>query len=68
MLSDEVISAVKEGVFAIHAVEDIDQSLSLLLGVSAGKANTLGRYPKKTVHSLALERLSSFTDMLDGGE
>jgi len=68
MLSDEVVTAVKEGVFAIHAVDDIDQSLSLLLGVSAGKPNTLGRYPKKTVHSLALEKLSSYTDMLDGGE
>lgn len=68
MLSDEVVTAVKEGVFAIHAVDDIDQSLSLLLGVSAGKPNALGRYPKKTVHSLALEKLSLYTDMLDGGE
>jgi len=68
MLSDEVIAAVEEGVFAIHAVEDIDQSLELLLGMPAGKPNSLGRYPRKTVHAMALQKLSLFTDMLEGGE
>lgn len=68
MLSNEVIEAVEQGHFSIHAVEDIDQSLELLMGVSAGKLNRLGRYPKKTIHNLALEKLSSFADMLEGNE
>jgi len=68
MLNDEVIAAVEKGEFAIHAVEDIDQSLTILLGTIAGKPNTLGRYPRKTIHGLALEKLSSYTDMLEGGE
>ncbi|WP_441002674.1 AAA family ATPase [Pseudocolwellia agarivorans] len=68
MLSDEVITAVEQGVFAIHAVEDIDQSLELLLGIPAGVPNSLGRYPRKTVHAMALQKLSLFTDMLEGGE
>lgn len=68
MLSAEVIEAVEKGMFAIYAVEDIDQSLELLLGVTAGTANNLRRYPRKTVHNLVLEKLSSFADMLEGGE
>jgi len=68
MLSDEVVEAVEKGLFAIHAVEDIDQSLEVLLGVTAGTANNLGRYPRKSIHSLVLEKLSSFAEMLEGGE
>ena len=68
MLSSEVIEAVEQGLFFIHAVENIDQSLELLMGITAGKANSLGRYPRKSIHSLVLDKLSLYADMLEGGE
>jgi len=68
MLSPEVINAVEQGVFAIHAVDDIDQSLELLMDNIAGVANSLGRYPRKSIHSMVLNKLASYAEMLEGGE
>ncbi len=68
MLSSEVIEAVEQGLFAIHAVDDIDQALELLMGTKAGTANSLGRYPRKSIHAMVLDKLSSYADMLEGGE
>jgi predicted ATP-dependent protease len=68
MLSAEVIEAVEQGLFAIHAVENIDQSLELLMDNVAGQVNSLGRYPRKSIHSRVLEKLSSYADMLEGSD
>ena len=68
MLSPEVISAVEQGEFSIYAVEDIDQALELLMDVPAGAPNSTGRYPRKSVHSLALEKLSKYAELLNGGD
>jgi len=68
MLSAEVITAVEQGLFSIFAVEDIDQALELLMGVSAGVANSTGRYPRKSVHALALDKLAKFAEILNGPE
>ncbi|XQW85974.1 Lon protease family protein [Thalassotalea piscium] len=66
MLSDEVINAVSEGTFSIYAVEDIDQALEILMSVEAGKMNRTGRYPRKSIHGLVLDKLSKFSDLLNG--
>ena len=68
MLNDEVIEAVEEGKFAIHAVETIDQALELLMKVPAGVISKTGRYPRKSIHSLALTKLEYFSDVLNGAE
>jgi len=68
MLSAEVIDAVEQGLFSIFAVEDIDQALELLMGVSSGVANSTGRYPRKSIHALALDKLAKFAEILNGGE
>ncbi|NQY63005.1 MAG: AAA family ATPase [Alteromonadaceae bacterium] len=68
MLSSDVITAVEQGEFSIYAVEDIDQALELLMAVPAGVASSTGRYPRKSVHALALDKLSMFADLLNGGE
>ena len=68
MLSPEVIQAVENGVFSIHAVDNIDQSLELLMGVPAGVPNSLGKYPRRSIHHAVLQKLSSYADILDGGE
>jgi len=68
MLNTEVIAAVERGEFAIYAVETIDQALELLMKITAGTMNSTGRYPRKSIHSLALDKLSHFSELLEGGE
>ncbi|GAA0822436.1 AAA family ATPase [Colwellia sp. D2M02] len=68
MLSNEVIDAVDKGLFAIYAVETIDQALALLLNTEAGTISKTGRYPRKSIHGLALDKLEAFSDILNGDE
>ncbi len=68
MLADDVIEAVKNNQFAIYAVEDIDQALELLMGESAGVLSKTGRYPRKSIHGLVLNKLSLFSDLLNGAD
>lgn len=65
MLSQEIITAVEEGNFSVYAVEDIDQALELLMGTPAGQISKTGRYPRKSIHGLVLDKLATFADMLD---
>ena len=50
MLKREVIEAVKEGKFHIYPIQEVDESLEILTGVSAGKLQEDGTYPQETVH------------------
>lgn len=68
MLSDEVIHAVKQGLFSIYAVEVIDQALEILMSYPAGIKSKTKRYPRKSIHGLALSKLSAFSAMLNGDE
>ncbi|MBU2871087.1 ATP-binding protein [Colwellia sp. E2M01] len=68
MLNDEVMNAVSRGEFVIHAVETIDQALELLMNVDAGKISRTGRYPRKSIHGLALDKLENFANILNGDE
>lgn len=68
MLSDDVINAVKAGEFSIYAVEDIDQALAILMTNEAGEISKTGRYPRRSIHGLALNKLKNFADILEGSE
>ena len=68
MLSKDVIDAVEQGQFSIYAVEDIDQALELLMAIPAGAISRTGRYPRKSIHALVLEKLANFSELLNGGE
>ena len=68
MLNDAVIHAVEKGEFSIYAVEDIDQAIELLMNTSAGVMSKTGRYPRKSIHGLALDKLENFSDLLNGSE
>lgn len=68
MLSNDVIEAVEQEQFAIYAVEDIDQALAILMATEAGEINATGRYPRRSIHGLALNKLQNFADILEGGE
>jgi len=68
MLNNEVIQAVDRGEFSIYAVETIDQALELLMKNTAGVMNSTGRYPRQSIHGLALDKLSHFANLLEGDE
>jgi predicted ATP-dependent protease len=68
MLSDDVISAVKAKQFFIYAVDVIDQSLEILMKTPAGEISKTGRYPRKSIHGLALSKLSAFAALINGDE
>ena len=68
MLAQDVIEAVEAGKFAIYAVDCIDQALEILMATPAGEINRIGRYPRRSIHGLALEKLNKFADILEGPE
>jgi len=68
MLDHEVIEAVENQQFHIYAVEDIDQALEILMAMPAGEINRQHRYPRKSIHGLALDKLQVFSDILEGDE
>jgi lon-related putative ATP-dependent protease len=57
MLKDEVVEAVRSGIFHIWSVETIDQGISILTGVEAGEMLPDGSYPEGTVNFLVDKRL-----------
>ena len=63
-----MIEAVVNKEFSIYAVENIDQALELLTGVTAGEISRTGRYPRKSIHGMVLDKLSTFADLLNGEE
>jgi predicted ATP-dependent protease len=57
MLRDDVVDAVAQGRFQVHAVEDVDEALSLLTGMPAGAPNAKGEVPAGTLNHLVAARL-----------
>jgi lon-related putative ATP-dependent protease len=65
VLKDEVVQAVKEGLFHIYPVSHVNEGLEILLGVPAGGSlensgnnKTLANlYPHDTVHGMAYRKL-----------
>ena len=49
MLDREVVAAVDQGLFHIHAVDLVLDGLELLTGTEAGTANTSGTYPRTSI-------------------
>ena len=68
MLSSDVIDAVAAQQFHIYAVENVDQALEILMGQTAGAANSVGRYPRKSIHGIVLDKLAKLSDLLNGEE
>lgn len=60
MLRADVVQAVAEGHFHVHAIESVDQGLELLTGVPAGARGADGTFPAGTVHGRVEERLKAF--------
>jgi lon-related putative ATP-dependent protease len=51
MLREDVVEAVREGRFTLHAVTNVDEGLSLLSGRDAGAPRRDGRFPEGTFNA-----------------
>ncbi|WP_432480696.1 Lon protease family protein [Moraxella sp. ZY200743] len=62
MLNDDVITAVKNGEFAIYAVDNIYEALQLLTDMPVNDKNKKGSYKKGTLFYQVIKRLASWED------
>ncbi len=63
MLKQDVIDAVAEGLFAVYAVTNVNETLELLTGQPAGIADSEGNYPEGSINYKAILRLKEISDM-----
>ena len=59
-LSNEIIDAVKNGLFHIYAISTIEEGIEVLTGVPAGKKDKNGHFPAGTVNYLVYEKLKKY--------
>ena len=62
MLAERVRDAVAKQRFHIYPVSTIDEGISILTGVAAGRLSTKGTYPPGTVNALVMQRLALLTE------
>ena len=62
MLAERVRDAVAKQRFHIYPVSTIDEGMSILTGVAAGRLSTKGTYPPGTVNALVMQRLALLTE------
>jgi len=63
-LKDEVIEAVKNGMFHIYAVSHIDEGIELLTGIPAGEKQADGRYQPGTINAMAYDKLKYYAETI----
>ncbi|MBS0351462.1 MAG: ATP-dependent protease, partial [Proteobacteria bacterium] len=66
MLKDEVIEASKQKQFFVYAVETIDEVMTLLTGLPAGKANKQGHFPENTFNGIVETKLRRYAELSEG--
>jgi predicted ATP-dependent protease len=62
MLKREVVEAVGQGKFHIHAIEHVEEGIGILMGMPAGEPGPDGKYPENTLNRLVEERLSELRE------
>ncbi len=60
VLKDEVIDAVKDGLFHIYPISSVDEGIEILTGVSAGVKGARGKYPPNSVYGKVYKKLKSY--------
>ncbi len=61
MLRADVVAAVAEGKFHVHAVRTIDEAVELMTGMPAGERSPLGDYPADSINGRVASRLAEFS-------
>jgi len=63
MLRQDVIDAVANEQFYIHAIDTVDQALGLLSGMNVGELNEEGEYPEDSFNAAIADRLQLWVDV-----
>jgi len=64
MLKQEVVNAVNQGNFQVHAVENTDQAINILTGLPAGRRDSDGNFQEGSVNWLVEQRLVELSENL----
>lgn len=68
MLRKDVIAAVEEGQFHVHAIDNIAQALEILMSRPVGTMDKKGRYTKKSIFAAVMDQLDYWQAIEDGAE
>ena len=63
MLRHDVVSAAQNGKFHIYPVENVEQALELLTGLTAGEPDAEGNYPQGSLNAMVQQRLAEFNSL-----
>lgn len=58
---DEIVEAVKDGLFHIYPIKTIEEGIEILTDMPAGKKGKSGKYPKETIFELVSEKLKKYS-------
>jgi predicted ATP-dependent protease len=62
MLREEVVVAIREGMFHIYAISTIDEGISILTGIPAGQPDANGHYLTGTINDRIARTLRRFAE------
>ena len=60
MLQPEIVEAAEQGQFHIYSVDNIDQGIEILTGVTAGQRGEDGQFPPGTINRRVEDKLRTF--------
>jgi len=66
VLKDEIIQAMKKGLFHIWTVETIDDAIEIVMGMKAGRVTKTGKFERNSVNYLVYRELKKMKKLLDG--
>jgi predicted ATP-dependent protease len=64
MLREDVVDAIRAGMFTVYSIGTLDEAVELMMGVPAGVKAPGGTYPPDTINGLVQARLRRFADEL----
>ncbi len=68
MLRQDVIDAVAQGQFHVHAIDTIDQALEILMARPVGVLDKKGKYTRDSIYAAVMEQLEYWQAIEDGEE
>ena len=68
VLDESVLQAVNNGEFNIFTVSNVDEAIEILMNQEAGVLSSRGRYPKRSVHYHAVNRLYNIASIVNGSD
>ena len=64
MLKSEVVDAVRDGKFEVHAIDRMEEGLEILTGMTAGEPDENGEFPEGSINHMVIKRFEAITEAL----